>query len=505
MLESKKIVVNTFYLYFKLILTTLVGIYSTYIIIQEIGPDAFGLYSLVGGIVFLIAVLNSAMLSTTNRFIAVEIGKGSKGDINKIFNSALVIHLGLSLLFILSAEIIGGWYIRSSINVESKYINDVNYIFQTSVIATFFYIISVPYQGLLIAKEIFFVKLIIEVIGDFIKLGLLFFILHRSENKLRSFADVMMVVILIQSVLFILFCVIKEKKSIKWKFNNSISDYSSMFSFTGWTFLGTISHIGSRQGIAVLVNLFFGITMNAAYGLSTQVYNYIQLFVTNISQAAIPQIMKSQSAGHTDKSLFLAYSIAKISFFAMLIPAIPLLLSLDTIFTIWLNKVPSNTVLFTYLLVINGFIGVLGSSFNPLVQATGIIKKYQLWYAFSMLSVIPVVFIFYRAGLPAYFFGIVTILSSILFLFVQMSILQKLTNFKKELFYSKTIKPIILVLIAVAPQFYLREYFGQNILDVIYVSFVSVLLILVSIYFFGLSNDEKNLIKYFFNKIKYSF
>ncbi len=503
--ENKKIVVNTFYLYFKLILTTFIGIYSTYVIIQEIGPDAFGLYSLVGGIVLLIGVLNSAMLSTTNRFIAVEIGKGSKGDINKIFNSSLVIHLVLSLLFILSAEIIGGWYIRSSINVESKYISDVNYIFQTSLIATFFYIISVPYQGLLIAKENFFVKLIIEIIIDFLKFGLLIFILNQSDNKLRRFADVMMIVLVIQSVLFILYCIIKERKSVKWKFNSCFYDYTSMFSFTGWTFLGTVSHIGSRQGIAILVNLFFGINMNAAYGLSMQVFNYIQLFVTNISQAAIPQIMKSQSAGYTDKSLLLAYSIGKVSFFAMLIPAIPLLLSLEAIFIIWLNKVPSNTVLFTYLLVINGFIGILGSSFNPLVQATGIIKKYQLWYAFSMLSAIPVVYIFYKSGLPAYFFGVVTILSSILFLFVQMNILQNLTNFKKGLFYSKTIKPIILVLIAVAPQFYLREYFGQNILDVIYVSFISVLLILVSIYFFGLSNDEKNIIKYFLKKIKYSF
>lgn len=498
--DNKKIVVNTFYLYFKLVLSTFVGVYSTQFIIKEIGSDEFGLYSLVGGIVFLIAVLNSAMLSTTNRYIAVEIGKGKEGDVNKVFNSSLVIHVGLSFLFILLSEILGTWYIQSYLNIQSNYISDVNYIFQTSVIATSFYIISVPYQGLLVAKENFIAKLLIEIIGDFAKLGLLIYLLYKSENKLRRFADIMMIVVLMQSLLFILFCLIKEKNLVKWKFNKSIRDYYGMFSFTGWTLLGTISHIGSRQGIALIVNLFFGITMNVAYGLSTQIYNYIQLFVANISQAAVPQIMKFVSSGNDNKSLMLAYSIGKLSFFAMLIPSIPILLSLDGIFTIWLNIVPTNTVLFTYLLIINGFIGILGSSFNPLVQATGIIRKYQIWYATSMLSVIPVIYMLYVLGFPVYFFGIITILSSLLFLLVQMNILQSLTNFRKISFYLNTIKPILLVLITIIPQFYFRNYFGQSLPEIFYVSIISVTLILISIYFLGLNKEEKRIVQFFIKK-----
>jgi O-antigen/teichoic acid export membrane protein len=499
--ENNKIAKNSLFLNIKLIITTLIGLFSTKVILNEIGANDFGLYSLLAGLVFFIAVLNSAMLATTYRFISVEVGKDNNGEINKIFNRSLIIHFCISLLFVLLSETIGIWYINNYLNVNSKSLNVIYYIFQTSVIATFFSIVSVPYQGLIIAKEKFLIKVTIELISDLIKLGLVFYLVFYTGDKLIMFANLMMIVVLIQALLSVLYCLFREKDNIKWKFDKLSHNYKEMLSFTGWIFLGTISHLGVRQGSAILINLFFGTTLNAAYGLSTQVYNYIQLFVSNVSQAAIPQIMKSQSIGDGNRSLILAYSISKYSFLVMLIISVPILLSVKDIFFIWLHNVPNNTVEFTVLLILNGLIGVLGSSFNAIIQATGKIKSTQIWYSISMLFVIPLTFISYKLGMPVISIGYITIFSSLVFLFIQMSILEKSTSFNSSLFYLRTIKPVIIVVFFALPQYYIRHKFGHGIMDIIFFSILSVSLMLLIIYFFGLTKNERNFLNNLLSRI----
>ncbi len=88
-----------------------------------------------------------------------------------------------------------------------------------------------------------------------------------------------------------------------------------MLRYSGWVMLGVFASIARNQGAAIIINIFFGTILNAAFGIANQLNNYITMFVRNLSQAAVPQIMKSHSSGDTERSINIVYYISKYSFF----------------------------------------------------------------------------------------------------------------------------------------------------------------------------------------------
>ena len=67
---NKIIFKNSLILYFRLIITSIIGLVSVRYILVALGVSDYGLYSVVGGIVFLMAFLNNVMISSTYRFVA---------------------------------------------------------------------------------------------------------------------------------------------------------------------------------------------------------------------------------------------------------------------------------------------------------------------------------------------------------------------------------------------------------------------------------------------------
>ncbi len=500
--ENKRIAKNSLVLCIRLIITTFVGLYTTRLVFIELGTDDYGLYAVVGGIVSMMGFLSTAMLATSYRYISVEIGKGDNGNPNKVFNTAFIIHLILALIFIIIAETIGVWYIKNCLNVTLSKVPDTLFVLHFTVIATVFSIASVPFQGLITAKEKFLVRVSIEIIGAFLKLGFVLLLILYVGNKLRAYAIIMAIVIALPSLIFFMYCWIKEKEVVRWNFNKQKSDYNDMFSFTVWIMIGTIAHMSVRQGGALIVNLFFGTVLNAAFGIASQIYNYTMMFVRNLSQAAVPQIMKSHSSGNSERSLTLVYKISKYAFFIMLIPAIPILLSVDSILSLWLKEVPEFTKQFTVLMIINGLIGVLGSGFDAAIQSTGKIKKAQIWYSIIMISTLPIAYLMFALRFPPYAITIVTMVATIINLLVQIEILSGLTDFKVVEYFSNTIKPVFFVSMITVLQVFLRVFFGQDFFDLIIFSFISVVLSLFTVYLVGLTKNEKNIINNYLIKIK---
>jgi Na+-driven multidrug efflux pump len=491
----KKIASNSIILYFRLIITTIIGLYVSRVVLLQLGVDNYGLYAVVGGIVYMMNFLNTTMLATTNRFVAVEIGKGENGNINKILNTSFIIHIILALLLIITAETVGRWYINNYLNITNNRIPDALFVLHFSVIATVFSIISLPFQGLITAKEKFTTRSIIEIISALLKLIFISLLTLYLGNKLRIYSMLMTITILVPTLLFILYCVLKDKESVRWKFNQNISDYKVMVKFSGWMMLGTTAQIGVRQGVALMLNFFFGTVINASFGIASQVFNSVMMFVQNLNQAAVPQIMKIQSSGDKEKSISIVYHISKYVFFVMLLISVPFLLSIDTILSLWLKEVPIYTKQFTILMIINGLVGSVGSSLGVPVHAQGDIKKTQIWYSLLLLAVLPIGYLMFKIGYPPYIITIITIGATLTNVVVQTIITAEKTVFKIKDYLFKSIFPILMVTLSVLPHIILRRYFGVKLIDILSFSLLSVCLMIVSIYFFGLNFDEKRIIK----------
>ncbi len=495
MSDNKRIAKNSIILYFQLIITTIIGLYTTRIVLLELGTDDYGLYAVVGGIVAMLNFLNTSMLATSYRFIAVEVGKGDEGNPNKVFNTSLVIHLTLAIVILILAETIGVFYVKTYLNVEPGKIPDALFVLHLTALAVVFSVANIPFQGLITANENFSVKATITIIQTLINLGLVLILMLYTGNKLRAYAIIITIVKAVPPILFFIYCCYKYRDLIRWKFNRLKSDYSCMFGFAAWIMIGAIAHMGVRQGAALLINLFFGIALNAAFGIATQIYSHTMMFVSTLNQAAVPQIMKSHSSGDAARSLSLVYKISKYAFLLMLLPAVPIILSIDGILVLWLKEVPEYTKHFAVLMIINGLIGCLGSGFSAAIQATGKIKKIQISKSFITLSTLPIAYLLFKMGHPPYFITIVTIIAQIVALIVMAYIMADLTEFKTVNYFNKTLLPVFFVTILVIPQVFLRDYFGQGIMSIVLFSIISVLLILIVISLVGLDKQERLVLK----------
>lgn len=491
MSDNTRIIKNSGILYIRLFTTSIIGLIATRILLQSLGTSDFGLYSVVGGIVVMMAFLNTVMITTTYRYIAFELGKGNSGGVNQIFNISLVIHIVLAFLLILFAETLGRFYIQHYLNVPFDSVDDALFVFRFSVFGTFFSILSIPFQGLITAQENFFIRACIAIFRSVLKLGAVLILLFYLGNRLRLYSILMMFVMMTPLILFFLYSRKKYSSLIRWNFQKNIKKYKEMLGFSGWILLGAGASVGKVQGAALIINSFFGTILNASFGIATQINSMILMFSRNLSQAAIPQITKSYSSGNSERSMQLVLYIAKYSFFLMLLPALPILLEINFILKLWLKEVPQYTSIFINLMIINGLIEATYAGIPAAVQATGKIKWFQIILSAISLLSLPIAYILFAVGYPPHSILVIYICSSVIMILVMLALLKRLINFNVKKFIIHSYLRIFYVAISVSPLFLIRNLYEESIIRFILISMLAVIWVLIAIYNLGMEKKEK--------------
>ena len=258
MSENKKIIKNSFILYGRLIIVSFISLFSARFILQALGASDYGLYNVVGGLVFIMAFLNNVMVSTSYRFIAFELGLENEGNVRKVFNTSLAIHLAIGCLVILIAETIGIYYIKHYFNVAPNRLDDAVFVFRLSVISTVFSIFSVPYQGLITAKEKFSVNAAIDIFRSLLAFGIVILLFYYDGNRLRLYAELITALSIIPPFLYFIYCQKYFSSICRWDFQKDLSTYREMGHFSIWIFVGASVIAAELQGSVLLINVFFG-------------------------------------------------------------------------------------------------------------------------------------------------------------------------------------------------------------------------------------------------------
>lgn len=423
---NKRIAFNSLIIFSRLCVVSVISLISSRIVLQALGVSDFGLYNVVGGIVTLLNVVNTAMVSTTYRYIAYELGKGEKGNTNKIFNTSFTIHAGFAVLILFLGICVGLFYIYNYLNVSPEKIEDARFVLEMSVVATMISTLFVPFSGLLVAYEKFHVPAIIDVLANLIRLALLFFLLYFDGNRIRLYSCIMLMFIVIQNSLIYLYSRINYKEVIRFNLQTDKNLYKEMFGFSGWILIGACSSVGKIQGSAMIINYFFGTIVNGAYAVSNQVNHFIELFARSLNKAAIPQITKNFSGGNKDRSVMLASYISKYTFMLMTIVAFPVLLEMDFLLGLWLKDVPEGASVFCKLMVLCGLIGSVGEGVPALVQASGKMKYFQMILSTMSLSGLPVSFLLFHIGYPPYYILMVYCVINGIAAFIRLFLLKKI-------------------------------------------------------------------------------
>lgn len=499
-MSNNKIAKNTLLLYFRMILTMIVTIYTSRVVLNVLGVEDYGVYGIVGGVVALFGFLNSAMSAATQRYLAFDIGKDDFVRLRNTFNATLIIHVVIAFLIIMIGETLGMWFLKNKLIIPADRIDSAKFVFHLSLISAGIAITQVPFNALIIARErmnVFAVFSIVEVVLKLIIVYLLFIV---DTDKLKLYSILLLIVTILVSSFYKIFCFINFKESkFKWLYDKEY--FIELISYSGWNLFGSISAVAKGQGINIILNLFFGIVVNAAYAIMIQVQSAVNIFVANFLTALRPQIIKNYASNNLNDYYNLIIKGSKYAFYLLFIIVVPIIYNIDFILKFWLKTPPKFTNIFIILSLLNLLIESLSGTLMTGVQATGEIKWYQIILGGFLFLNLPVsYFIFLNYKIP-YLTFTVAILLSCFSLFFRLVFLKKIIQFNIRLYFEEVIIPVLILSISSGIIFYFGHEFikTSNIVDLFLKSTYAIVFNIFLIFLVGMTKEEKIFIM---NKLK---
>ncbi|WP_287443564.1 lipopolysaccharide biosynthesis protein [Algoriella sp.] len=492
------------FLYVRMFLIMGITLYTSRIVLRELGVSDYGIYNLVGGFVAMLGFFNAAMSSATQRYLSFDIGKGDHVQLKKTFSTTLSIHIIIAAIGLLLAETIGLWYVNNKLNFPEDRMYAVNVVYQFSVFTFLLSIIQVPYNALIIARERMKIYAYVSILEAILKLLIVFFLVYFGSDKLITYAILTFCVTLLINVIYQVYCR-REFQESKYHFHYDKQYFGELISYSGWNLFGNIAAIAKGQGVNIVLNLFFGTVVNAAYGITNQVLSAVNMFVSNFQLALNPQIIKSYSQGNIEQSQYLISQGSKFSFYLMLIIVSPIVLNVDFILETWLVNPPEHMTIFVQLCLLNILIDCLSGTLMTGAQATGKIKWYQIVVGTLVFLNLPISYLVLKLGYKPYSVYGVSIFISLITLQFRLYFLNNVMSFNIIKYFKEVILRVIILSIITLGLFVLlnnTQLMNQEIGDFILKSLIMIIFIVGSVLIIGLNKQERKLIFNFINKIR---
>ncbi|MCF2917998.1 hypothetical protein L1266_17625 [Pseudoalteromonas sp. Cn5-37] len=489
--KNKRIVKNTMFLYFRMILTLIVSLYTSRLVFNALGVDDYGIYNIVAGVVTMFSFINGAMSSSTQRFLAYEIGMGDVERLKKVFNICFNIHLILSILIVLLCETVGLWFLNYKLNIPSDRLMAANWVYQSVVFGFMFTVISVPFNANIIAHERMQIFAYITIVDVFLKLAISYLLyLNVGDNLIVYAISILTVNILIFFCYFIYNKIFFDNTKYCFCWDKSL--FKQVGSFTGWSLFGNLSSVAANQGVNIILNIFFGPAVNGSRAIAYQINNAVVNFISSLQVAINPQIIKNYSKNDYSEVNNLVFKGAKYSFFLLYLLSLPVLIKTNEVLSFWLGNVPDYAVVFCRLALIDALVVCWSGGLMAAIQATGKIKKYQIVVGGILLLNMPISYCLLKLNNEPFVVFIVTIILSLTSLVARLFFSRKLNNLDVISFFKKVICRCLTVIIITVLMFYLyvpntKTILSELILTVIYTSFC----VSIAIFFVGLEGKEK--------------
>lgn len=395
--NNKRIAKNTLALYIRMLLMMGITLYTSRVMLQVLGVEDFGIYNVIGGIVILFAFLNTVMSSATQRFLSYDLGNRDVIQMKRTFCVSMTVHLYIVITIVLLSETIGVWFLNTQMDIPSSRLLAANWVFQFSVINCCLKTIRIPYNATIIAYEkmsFFSYMGILEVVFGLIAVYVLLLI---PIDKLSLYAGLVCLVSLLILLFYKIYCTHNFATS-RYSYCQDKVLLRKLMSFSGWSMFGGVANLGSQQGVNILLNVFFGVTVNAAMGIAMQVGQGVYSLVSSFQTAFNPHMVKLYARQEKEAFINLIVRSSKISFYLLFLLALPLMLNMNFILHVWLIDVPDYTRQFCQLTILFFLIDAVSSSLWLSVQATGEIKRYQMIMSLSIFMTIPLAYLVLRLG-----------------------------------------------------------------------------------------------------------
>lgn len=493
--NKKRLAKNTAMLYMRTFFVMIISLFTSRVILQTLGVEDYGTYTIVGGFISFFSIISGTLVATTQRYITFEQGKEKNGNPQKIFGAAMSIHIALSIFLLLLFETLGLWFLNCKLNIPDNRMDAANWVYQLSVLAFLINIISTPYMAVIIAYERMKAFAYISILDVVLKLAVVYALYLTPFDRLVMYSIFLFGIAFLDRMIYNIYCRIhfSETKLILVKDKRL---YRSMFSFAGMNFIGSFASILAHQGVDIIINLFFGVTLNAARGIANQVLGAFARFVNDFMTAINPQITKEYAAGNKDKSIELCFQGAKFSFFLMLLFAVPVIYRTPQILHLWLGDYPDYSIIFIRCAFVLSLLTILSSPLITEILATGNLTSTTWWIGGTRLITLPLVYLCYKlGGSPEYaYYSLIFI--EIISLNLRLIILEKIIGVKiwKKFTISVFARTIASAFIALCTIYFINDFFEESFWDLFAFTIVAIFVNMLIILAFGITKNERVLI-----------
>ncbi len=493
--NSKRIAKNTVMLYFRMILLMVINLFTSRVVLQVLGVEDYGINSVIAGFLSMFGIITGSMSGAISRFITVELGRGEIVRLKQVFSTSISVQLFMGMLVVVLIETFGMWFVSTKMQIPEGRELAAQWCLHCATITTFISLMNIPFNSAIVAHEKMSAFAYMSLLEAGLKLAICYMLYVSPIDKLITYAILGVLVSIMTTSIYWIYCLRKfEETSFSFKFDTKL--FKEIWSFAGWNLFGQTAWILNNQGINMLMNLFFGVVVNAARGVAVQVNGVIQGFVNNFMMALNPQITKSYSSGDKETAFKLACRGCRFSFYIMFVLALPIMIESHQILKLWLGTPPAQADSFVVWTILSTFTTLLGNTLVTLQMAHGNIRHYQIWITIFGCLPFPLSWI-------AFEFGASSIVSYYIYvavywglIYVRYHLVHGMTGIPAKMYLGDVVLKahIVALLSAVLPiAFYLLM--DESFLRLVVVGITSILSSCVVIYTIGVDTAERNFIQ----------
>lgn len=495
-LNKKKIAKNTAVLYVRQILILLINLYIVRVVLDALGVVDFGVYSTVAGIVALCSFLSTSMASATQRFFSFAIGQNNQTRLNETFSVNIIIYFIIAIVSVILLETIGLYFVKGYLNVPSDRYEAMLVLYHFSVLTLVAVIFSSPFIAIIISHEEMNLYAYISIIDILAKLGVVLILNVFSGDKLIFYGVSLSIVSVLTTFLYIAVCYKKYQECQLRRFYWNRELFREIVNFTSWTLFGQLTTVVRNQAVTILLNQAFSPVVVASRAIAVNVASQVAVFSNNFNIGLYPSIIKTYATNDKKNMFSLIFVGSKLTFFLMWIFALPFLIKIEEVLSLWLTILPENAVLFTRLALIEALIMSISLPIATAARAPGKMKLYELTLGTMQIMIFIISWLVISMGAEAYYVFIVAIIMNMIMFVVRLLIVSYLVKLPVRMYVAQVVTPLFYVVSASsAVSYVLYLQLPKSIYFTFLMMFISLVTSFIFMYYFGLDKEWRGKIR----------
>ena len=490
--NNKRIAKNTLFLYIRMAFSMIVSLYTVRVVLRVLGIEDYGIYSAVAGIVSSLTIFTSTLSIASQRFFSVEIGKGDNGTLNRLFNSMVLLYLLVGVFILIIAETIGVWFLNYKMVIPVERMHAASFVLQSTVISFLISIIISPFQAMIIAKEDMKIYSYVGIYDVVIKLLIVYLLQLFAIDKLILYSLLLLGASITVQFLYFIYTISKYKEiklDLKWE----PQTIKSILSFSGWSFVGSLAFLFNTQGLNLMMNVFYGPIVNAAYNIGNSIKHAINQLGINFFLAVRPTLIKEYAAGnHSYVSRLFLFS-TKVIFFLLYVLVFPILLETEGILKLWLGEVGDYMIPFVRLMLVWSLILLLSEPMTAIVQAANKVKRYHIMVDLFTLLTLPLSYLTFKLGFSPESAFMISIIIFMLAHGIRLYIVSDVIEVGIWTYFSKIVIRILFAMsVSFGSSYFIRYlHLPDNTVWLFLKIIVEILIAIISCYFLVLNKEDR--------------